>query len=477
MPVLGSIGGNGYPKVDYPSWPINDFSGGINEATDKDMVKENECDSVQNCVCLTAGILEGREGQANLNNEPLPSAINGLHPFYLGSSRKLVVSAGGKVYWWNNGALTEIKAGLSATAPHMYETCVNYMVGTDGGAHAPWKWDGTNPVSALANAPATGRCPVLHKEKLFMIVDDDTIQWADSFQPETWPGVNEWNFDAGNGDKLTKIVRIGRELLAGKERQLHILQGSSLDDFRSDIVDHENGIVGPLAGVIAGEVPTFFGISYNGIMRFDGLRSAVLSEQKLKKTWKTVNKEYLHTAVAGKNSKHNQLWFHLPEGNSTVPNMVIVLDMNFGGWWIFRGITASCMIEFNTGATLEVYTGHTTLGNVVKQNQEDYADFGNSIECYYVGPSFDDGNPAKFKGIKRALVTDVDGYEKASYSYRLDGGSWLYPQRKTDIKGVRHFIMSNPRCREYQPRLSTNVSGTNFAVASMETLYSTGSKG
>lgn len=462
----------------YTPWPVIDFSGGKNESLEPNLIADNQCEDVQNCIVNTIGKIENRRGQAKLNSVALGGPIQGLHSYYYGTdltNRRLVVVANGVAYYWDSGAssFVQIKTGLNATAPAQFVTCINYMVGMNG-VDAPWKWDGTT-VSALANAPATGKCPVLFKEKVFCIVDADTIDWSDNFAPETWPGVNTWDFDRGDGDELSAIFVFegGNTLLACKKRSFHRLIGSDMNDFRSNKVESNYGVAGPRAGVVV--EPYFYYISECGIMRWNGVSSTNLIDPPrdsglpgLPALWASVNKAVLDKAVAW--YVDGRLWFHVAEGASTTNNLVLVYDLKNPSWWPFRGITAACMVDFNDGASIKSYTGHTTAGYVVEQNTG-YNDMGVAISSYWIGKDFDGGDPVRMKKFRRAFVVDAAGFNDAVFGYRLNRGDWQSPTEETDINNVRKFGVSSAKSRFFQPRISHSVLNQSFVCSGLETLY------
>lgn len=454
----------------YQQWPVVDFSGGINNKVEDNLIKDNQCTDAQNIICVTIGRIQEREGQTLLSATPLSGAIQGLHAYYYGDTlqnRKIIVASNGIVYVWNGTTFTSIKTGLSTTNQIQFLTCVNYMVGFDG--TAPFKYDGTT-VTTLANAPVTAKCPVLFQEKVFVITDLDTINWSDSFKPESWPGVNEWDFDKGDGDELSMIIPFGRELLACKKRSIFNLQGTSLDDFQSHKVESSYGVVGSRAGIV--REPYFYYVSYSGIMLFNGLASINLTENTIPLTWANVNQAQLSKAVAGYNEKYNHLWFHLCEGTSTTNNMVLVYDLNYKSWWVFRGIEASCMMAFNDGISLKTYTGNYA-GNVVEQNVG-LNDMGNIISSYWQGKNFDNSDPVRVKKIKKSYVVDVKDLNDAVFQYRLNSGAWLSPVAQTDKDNVRKHKIPNGKCRFFQPKFTHSVLDQNFALSGMKIIFDPG---
>lgn len=457
----------------YKPWPLIDFSGGMNNFLDDNLIKDNQATDLQNVICTTIGRLQKRKGQAKLNSAALAGAIQGLHAYYYGDTlqnRRIIAASNGSVYYWDGAAFQSIKTGLSTTAQVMFATTINYMVGMDG-VNAPFKYDGTT-VTALANAPTTARCPVLYKEKLFVISDSDTINWSDSFLPETWAGVNIWRFDKGDGDELSMIIPLGGDLLACKKRKIHVLRGSSLNDFRSGLADNNHGVVGARAGIVL--EPSFYYISYDGIMVFDGLRSVNLTAEAIPLTWAGVNKSALSNAAAGYNPTYNHLWFNLPEGASTTNNLVLVFDLNFKSWWVFRGIAASCMMQFNDGTSLKTYTGHATLGTVAEQNAG-YNDLTAAISAYWQGRNFDDGDPVRVKKVKKQYAVDIATLNEVTFKYRLNGGAWQTPTVQTDKDNVRKYRIPNGKCRYYQPRFEHSTVDQDFALSGAKALFDPGS--
>lgn len=455
----------------YTSWPIVDFSGGKNDKIEDNLIKDNQCTDAQNCIAVTVGRLQKRKGQAKLNSTAVGTGVLGLHGYYYGTTlanRKLIaVFDDGVMYYWDGAAFTSTgKTGLSTSAQVLFATLVNYMVAMNG-VDAPWKYDGTT-ASALANAPAAGKCPVLHKEKLFCIEDIDTIRWSDSFAPETWPAVNVWDIDKGDGDELSALFVYGGELLACKKLSIFKLSGSTLDDFKSDRVESKHGVAGPRAGIVV--EPYFYYVSEDGIFRWDGLKSTDLTSTVIPQTWAGVNKVNLYKAAAGYNRVYNSLWFHVPEGASTTNNMVLVYDLSFDSWWIFRGIEASCMIDYNNGTNIKVYTGGAASGFVIEQNTG-FNDLGSAISAYWTGKNFDGGDPVRMKKFKKAFAVDANGLNDAVFNYRLNYGEYQAPAAVTDLNDARKYAIVSGKGRYFQPKFLHSVLDQDFCLSGLEVLY------
>lgn len=463
----------------YSSEIITDFSAGMNDKFEPNLVKNNQAVDLQNVMVTIIGRIKKRPGCSKLNTTALGGAILGLHGYHYGtglSTHKLIAAANGVVAYWDTGtsAFVNIKTGLNATAQVLFATCVNYLVYMNG-MDAPRKWDGTTD-SALSNAPATGKCPVLYKEKLFCIVDEDTINWSDSFAPETWPGVNTKDFDRGDGDELSGLFPYMQDLIVSKKRSLHVFKGSSLDDFRSARVEDKHGVAGPLAGVVV--EPYFYYISEDGIFRWDTMKSFCLTDPPLSSglpgiptLWATVNKLSLAKSTAGYNKAYNQLWFCVPEGSATTNNMVLVYDLNFNSWWVFRGIPAYGMIQYNNGSTIKTYAGHSSSGYLIEINTG-FNDMGAAISSYWTGRNLDGGDPEQDKRVRVVALLDANGLNDATFSYRLDNaGSYTSPTALSDSNDVRHYNITNGRCNSFQPKLSHSTIDKDFSCSGIKVFW------
>jgi hypothetical protein len=389
-----------------PSWQVQDFSGGMVDVVEANLIPDNACVDVQNCTINQLGLLEKRNGQVVLSGDSLGGAIQGLHSFYYGDNleyRKFIAVANGVVYKRDGAGWTSIKTGLNTSAPVMMATLVNYMVGFNG-IDAPWKYDGTT-VSALANAPVTGKCPVLHKEKLFVITDVDTVKWSDSFAPETWPAVNFWDFDKGDGDELTLLCPYARDLLVKKKHSINTLSGSSLDDFRVDKVEANYGAVGIRAAVEVN--PYLYYINEDGVIKWNGITANNLIDNKIPLFWKNqINPTPSVLAKACIWYWDYKLWVALPGTGSSYNNVVLIYDLKTKSWWKYSGINAACFATYNDGTSVLPYIGSANDGYIIKID-DGYLDRTATISSYLISKEFDAKSGDLIKKVKKLFVTDV----------------------------------------------------------------------
>lgn len=457
----------------YSEWTIKDFSEGYIDSIDDNLLPDNATKDCQNVISRKIGYLQKRPGQSRLNSTALGGAVQGLHAYYYGSNRRLVVAAGGAVAYWDVGtsAFVNIKTGLHATAQTCFETCVNYMV-VFNGTNAPWKWDGTT-ASNLANAPSDGMLAVLYKEKLFTVPTSSpsTLKWSDSFQPESWPAVNYWDVRKGDGDKITCLkVHLG-QLAIFKRRSLSVLAGTSLDDFKLDEIDGRIGCVGPFAAAVYG--PYLYFVSDDGLCVFNGMNVTNISEGIIRALWGTINKQYLHKAAV--TIWDGLVWFALPEGTSTTNNLVIVYvppDQGAvgGKFWLWRGINASCFQVYNDGLSIVLYSGDAVNGYVNKQYVGNN-DFGYAINAYWQGKAFDIGLPEHEKKFKKVFIQDSPGDTDVSLAVALDYGTYNALTYEAGDALVRRYRFPIGTYGRYMsPKIMHNATG-GFGVRGLTVLY------
>jgi hypothetical protein len=451
-------------KVDFQ---VKDFSAGMIDKVDDNILPQNAAQDCCNVISRIIGILDKRAGQARLNTTAIGGPPHGLYAYYNHEEvKKIMVVGGTKLYVWNPTTLVfdELRSGLNATATMIFETCANYVVGMNG-VDAPFKWSGTGETSVLANAPATGRFPVLYKEKLFCVPGDNLSQiwWSESFAPEEWPAINYWGVKDGDGDEIRCLKAFQGDLVIFKNRSTHLFRGTSLEDFRLESMDAQIGCVGTLAAAPLGNRLYF--VSRDGLFYFNGLSNISISANSIPRLWQNVDKDNLDKACVG--TWNDMVWFSLPlkqgSGAQESNNFVILYDPVSGGsFWPTSGINASCFQAFDDGSYYAFYSGDSLSGYV---NQQDVGtdDFGSPISAYWIGNSFDVGVAGHLKKAKKAFIEDYPDQEvPATLKISLDYGEFLPWTHKRDDGMVREYrapAQHRVRWRYMAPMFSHDSSG------------------
>lgn len=471
----------------YQPWQIRDFTEGLIDRVDDNLLPENAAKDCRNWISRRIGRMEKRRGQQRMNSSaPLPGPITGIHAYYKDLSKKLVVASNGNIYAKGTTTFETLNTGWNVSAPVFFATGATYMVAFNG-INAPIKWDGISAVIPLANAPIDGQYPILHKEKLFVVPKSkpSDIWWSNSFQLEEWPDVNYWPIKPGDGDVITCLRRLFDEMIIFKSRSIHSFRGTSMDDFSLYELEPTVGCAGPRAA--ATHLNKMYFISEKGLFEFNGMKVINISDERIPALWSRVNTQALYFSCV--ESWDGWIWFSLPIDGSTTNNLVIVHNPVSRTFWPLSGINASCFQLFNDGTGLKLYSGDTSNGYIVEQDigTEDFPGDADEapVSAYWIGKTFDQGYPEHEKSAKRLYVEDVPGTtspatveiavnygEYTPLTYKLTNGlvrvyqfpkdlrKWYYISPKfshnqsgpCEIRGlmVRHKTKGKPKIREAQ---------------------------
>ena len=477
----------------YQPWEIRDFAAGQVEKLNDNILPDNAAHESRNFISSRFGGLSKRKGTENLSETPLPSFIQGLHPYYLPSAqtRYLIAMSQGYGYLWDGTEFTALTyAGLESLVGEssypligtalwgesmfgqgmgvfplnpseatLFEDAVNYVISMNG-IDAPWKWDGA-VITALANAPSKGRYPVLHKEKLFCVDADESSQlvWSESFDPEDWPALNYWDVRKGDGDEITCLLKFVDDLLVFKNRSLHALKGTSLDDFSMHEISAYVGCAGPRAAVVH-DLKVYF-VSEYGFYASNGMNILNVSEMIIPDTWSMINKTYLHKAAV--TTWNDLIWISIPYDESSVNSLVLVYDPKQQSFWPMTGNAASCYAYYNDGSGegVKLYAGNPSRGYVAIQDTG-YEDNGSTIDAYWKGKYFDMGTPEIEKKARKVFVQDSpDTSETVDVSVSLDYGAYNNITYNRTDGYMREYLTTNDnnRWRYISPMVAHNSTG------------------
>ncbi len=451
----------------YTPWEIRDFTGGQVEKLNNNVIPDNAAYYCRNFLATRMGSISKRKGQGRLNTTLGSNPIHGLFPYYFDSGEHgLIAMYQGELYNWNgtnlvlidtnypDALLADILSGdvypdinailfnevefnqadeydfpINTEEMVMFERTVHYVVGMNG-INRPFRWDGST-IGALKGAPSRARYPVLHKERIFCVdtSEPSTLRWSEVFQPEEWPPINYWDIERDDGSEITNLTKIYDDLLIFKNRSMHVLKGSMMEDFTLREITNLVGCAGPMASTVyQGNV---YFISEKGLYVSNGATVQNISDIIIPDTWKLVNIDYLHRAtvtVVG-----DRIWFTLPYDGSEINNLTLVYDISMQAIFPMEGIKASCYAHYNEGTTEgdRLFSGDTEDGFINIQN-EGTEDFGSSVNAYWRGKFFDMGRAEIEKKTRDIYIQDSpDTAEIADLSVCLDygkdtGGNYVY---------------------------------------------------
>jgi len=223
-------------------------------------------------------------------------------------------------------------------------------------------------------------------------------------------------------------------------------------------LDSITGCEGPRAATTYKN--SIYFVSDSGIQVFNGMRADNLSMEVFPRLWDNINKEHIHKAVVG--VWDGLIWFALPEGESTENNLVLIYDPSqegVGSFWPWRGINITSVATFNDGEEVIFYTGDHD-GNLIKQ-YVGTEDFGDPIDAYWVGKSFDAERASYEKKARKIFVEDSpDTDNVVDLQVSVNGGDFNSLIYRTGDRLVREYnFTSGVQWRRLTPKVKHDEAG------------------
>ena len=189
--------------AEWPSIKISDFTRGYIDKIDENQLPEGALKDCRNVISRQIGRISSRRGQARLNDTEINNGygVHGLHPFYLGNTKYLLVAVNGSVYYCTppDGEMILLKTDLDPEAPIKFVTAFvdgeNQVMGFNG-VNTPWKWNGTTVSDMNDYRSVTRETPttndyitytLAHKpvragsDKFFVFSNNDAIDFEDGY--------------------------------------------------------------------------------------------------------------------------------------------------------------------------------------------------------------------------------------------------------------------------------------------------------
>lgn len=388
---------------------FENFLGGINEAVDNNLLETTECSLAQNVNIDNGNLKTSTLG--TIFGGDAGGVIQSIMPYYKNSQGTLLVALHGDIKMMdNNNSYVTVHRGMYS---NNYDY-VNYNVdGEDviiltNGVDIPLICNGSsfrlmknrrkaynddgsfkgyydaneqfksNLDEVQTYAP---KCKYieLHYERIWLCGDSENpsklyYSTADvnGFDPEdfTSPTTEEevnqhggeidvWTNDGG---KIIGLKVIFDDIVIFKDKNIFKIFGNNPNNYTKIQIFSSNGAIADKS-IVNTHVGAFF-INKDAIYIYDGTNVKPIS-QKINKTFKNLNNNYLNNAVAI--FFNNKYILAVPEGNSTENNLIIEYDLDRKNFVFKRGIVVSSFCEFN--------------GNLYYSSNDSY------LRNYYGGPT------------------------------------------------------------------------------------------
>jgi hypothetical protein len=395
-----------------PNFAISNFLGGVNEGVDASIVKYNEAVKAQNCD-IDYGTLLTKKGSTLYKSFSTLTRIGTIMPYYKDDVVTLLIGSENKIYKVNaDDSLTvlaehytsdvfdylnvkikdtECLIFCNGTDPMKYydgnviRDVKNRMPVYDKSGNIAYYIDGngvkkTNESDVTTLAPK-GRFVELHYERVWT-AKDNMVYFSTAntkgFDPEDWTTpTNEEDANqhggyvdmiTNDGSKIVGLKVIFDDVLIFKNKSVFKIFGTYPAEYTKSQLFTASGAIADKS-IVSGDGKAYF-LSRDGIYQYNGTNVVPIHE-KIRDTFNNLNKDALDKSVG--------VWFKgkyilaVPEGTSTVNNLIIEFNPTIGSYMLIRGATVNSFVDFkdkllfsdNSGNVYEYNIGTTFNGSPV----------------------------------------------------------------------------------------------------------------
>lgn len=452
---------------------IPSFTGGINEAVDYSLLQPNEAQKAQNCN-IDKGVLSNCKGYSLFSSQLSSGSIKTIMTYYKNNEAILILAANGSLYKIQSGVLSLIASGFSSD----YWDYVNNNVNSEDVVILT---NGVDPIKVYNNttlrnlkgagidsselAPK-GKYIDLHYERLW-VCDDNSIYFStanangfdiDDFTAPVEPEeeVNQHGGEiflyTNDGSKIIGMRVIFDDIILYKEKSMYKIFGTDPSNYQKVQIFSAAGGIADRS--IAVSEKGSFHIDAKGIYFYDGVNITLIS-QKLNDTFTKLNRTYLNNACGY--IWNNKYILAVPEGASTVNNLIIEYDIDNQNFMLKRGFEVSSFVDHGDNL---LFVG---ADNRIYKYSDTNTFNGNPIECYWESGYTTVGYPNANKEFESLYFTSF-----GSGQLKID----ITTERGTKTKIVTltasekvNIINLSSMGRLFKIKFS-NVSGSTFTLKS-----------
>lgn len=248
-----------------------------------------------------------------------------------------------------------------------YDNANAEIVIAANGTDAPLKWTGSGNASALATPPGNFNFPVVHKNRLWVAVDD-IVYFSDYRDGETWDTLlNLARFDH-RGEDITGLYKYADQIIVFQKTAIHAISGGSNRDlFIQTIVSGE----GCASGFSIQEVESrkygniLIFLSNQGIIKgFNGSKNLLKLGDAAPDLFSSMNVGRHPQSVSMNYKKLGQYWLALTYGTGTENNQIVIYDYRNDFYTDEKGRQLSSIL-YHTGINANAMNiWYTNLGEI-----------------------------------------------------------------------------------------------------------------
>jgi hypothetical protein len=281
----------------------------------------------------------------------------------------------------------------------------------------PFKWlGGVADAAALAATPGDFKFPVVHMNRLWVVVDD-IVYISDYFDCETWDVVWDLQRFRGDGEAITGIYKYADRIIVFKPSSIHMISGSSYADFASQTIVTGDGCssgysIQEIESRRYGNILCF--LSKEGHLKgFNGSKNLIQLGDPVRPLYDKMNKTRLSKCGSAVFKKHKQYWLTMTYGAGTTHDQIVLYDyfndsytaedgLPISSNLYHTGINANTMAIFATATADDILVTADYTGNILRQDIGTEDETTITVSSSWATAQLDMGDPTTVK-----LVTDL----------------------------------------------------------------------
>ncbi len=321
---------------------IKRFLGLNNKITDT-AIDLREASALQN-VNITEESVDQRNGSTKLHavafkdkTDTVVKNITGLYEGILNGTRYQVGIGGDAFKQLSAGAWVDRTGAVTITEDD--DTHWSFATFLDGstteviiaanGVDAPLKWTGAGNATALATPPGDFNFPVVHKNKLWVAVDD-VIYFSGLRDGESWDTSNDIARFINKGEIITGLYRYSDRIVVFQESAIHVVSGSSTRDLYIQTVVTGDGCasgfsIQEIESRRYGNILVF--MSIDGTFKgFNGTKNLIKLGDLAEPLFRRMNANRKQQTVSLNYRKLGQYWLGTTYGSGSENDQIMIYD-------------------------------------------------------------------------------------------------------------------------------------------------------
>lgn len=399
---------------------------GLNTKMAPTDIDYRECTGVQNVVSVQGGLIQRLGSTFESANtfkdktDTTAKPITGLFTGFLSGTQEYVGTGGDAFKEFTGGSWVDRTGAVTITdSPNNLTKSVVFF---DGSANdiiitafesgdAPIKWTGSGNAAALASPPGNFKYPVVHKNKLWVVIDD-IVYFSALLNGESWDTTNDIARFQGNGENITGIASYRDYLVVFKPTGVFLISGSSTRDLSITQVISGEGCSAPYSirevdSKRYGRILIF--VNNDGLIKgFNGTPNLLPLGDYAESLFKSMNLARLKYVSSMVMESYNQYWASYSFGSGSENSQVVCYDY-FNDYFtgedgrplsaIFYhvGINANAMATWETSGTKQFFCGNYDGQLLLMDDGFSDEESGGSIPATWITGRIDFGDASVHK--------------------------------------------------------------------------------